>query len=1345
MTDESENESAQVLDRTGEFFSIGAPLHAVKPGYVRRPADDLLYDTVVAGAYAHIIAPDRSGKTSLIASASARLQNNGFKVAVLDLAQIGERDAGSDAGRWYYGIAYRLLRQLRLKTDLQAWWQDHSFLSNRQRLVEFYLQVILKNIEKRIVVFVDEVQYIADLPFTEHLLASIRVAYSSRTIEPEFRRLGFVTVGDCDPQRLIGDSQLSPFSISTEIRLNDFERSDLEIFSTELNLSHIDAEIALDRIYYWTNGHPYLSQKLARAVSREPIESKIEENVDRLALQQLAGKAALTSEPHLGQLQRTVLSDSKNYEALLTLYGQIRKGIRVKFDAESPAHRQLVAIGLVVANPNGEFRIRNRVYSAVFTARWANENLPLHWRGPAVAALVIFVLTAIPFAYTQLLPKPYLQVMANSTYDLETVSSAYQNLRSFPGHVEAADRMYQSVLENRGREAVSRPQIYEVTRYAATLPGGVALASDIAAAFWDRQVNYALRDERRDDALLASLEALTDTTQERRRRAASLVGDDYSQLIATIPAPSANGLVIDTENAQLTWHRDAEIMQWSYAGGVVQSRETWTMSALEVTPLVRRVIVDRSGTATRIGLTVNVSHARLDDIRMKLIAPSGRATDIQFSQASSAANEEVRISQDQLRPLLGEALNGTWSLSLRDEATGVSGHLVSWNLSLNSQVVVESFDRGLDIPDPVERPSKDLWFSPDGRYAIARALQSDSARLWDLNLAQAARTIALPANERVVGLSANSEFLVTSMQNSVNLWRIDNGRREAVLELGAAISNTLLSDDGRHLLVSYSTDTDTVFEVWSFESGGIIAEMNVAGIPALMSIDATATTIAVADFDRAVRVWNLRTGEFRTQIHLESQPSEILLSADGESLGVILYEQGVSLWRTSHGDSPVYQDSASDEWHMAFSPSGARFLAGNQREGMQVVRSIDGKPSGPLLDPGLVSGVEKTFTFSADEIQVITAGLSGYARIWNLPVVLAETLPEAGSSQPNAAGSAVVVSAISRVGDRMAFGDRSGHVHIQEIGTAVRDVGSDNEEISFLGHRDAVRSMIFSTDGTLIASRGEDGSIRIWDVQSGLPRPFYGKSSVASTGQMEFSPSSRQLAVLSNQRVWLMDTETGTELASIGLGESHWDLAFLADGQLYLGGESGTLRNLFVDRTGSWNLRNIWQGETALRKVEIGSTRQQIVLVDDLNRVRLLDPGNGRISSEILELPGAVTDVAFSPNESRVLLKTGRWIHRALISPLGLIWTDSVRAPKSANGSRMAFNQQPGSQATRQSRAASQSGDRILILTSDSKVAEVNFSYSESPALFGNKAGLIDEWTLKLRGPEVSAFVREGF
>jgi WD40 repeat protein len=1354
MAEKSEKNSPSTVVSGDEFFNVGAPLHAVRPGYVRRPADDLLYETVITGHYAHVIAPDRTGKSSLISATSARLQNNGLKVAVLDLAQIGERDGGTDAGRWYYSIAYRLLRQLRIKVDLQTWWQDKAFLSHRQRLVEFYVEIVLQNISGQIVVFVDEIQHIAGLPFDEHLLASIRAAHNARTTEPEFTRLIFVLIGECDALSLVTDPFLSPFPIAQEIHLSDFSRQDLGTFSAELNLSLPDAELALDRVFYWTGGQPYLSQKLARAIARERISGDISAQVDRLAMQQLAGRAALTSEPHLSHIHRAATADRKILEPLLTLYGQIRKGLKIVYDSESALHRHIRALGLVVVDDDNNLKVRNRIYETVFTARWANENLPMNWRGPAIAALFLITLTAIPFAYTQLLPKPYMRVMANATVELATVSDAYVNLRSFPGHAESADRMYRSVLETRAAEATDRNTIQDIVRYAATLPAEAQFAGNLRAEFWDRQVISALRDERRDDALLASAEALVVPTEARRRRAATLVGDDYPFLAATVPAQQADGVVLDRDTLLLSYYKGAEVSQWSTGDQGLQVREPWTISALEVSPLVRRVIVDRDGVASRVGLTINVSHARLDDVRAKLIAPSGRTAEFVFEQASSAANEQIRIDRAVLSALVGEALNGTWSLSLRDEATGVIGHLVSWNLSLNSQVVVESFERGLDIPDPLERPSENIWFSDDGRYAIARGLQSDSARLWDLRFSQAARTIAVPASERVLGLSANAEFLVTVTSDTVNLWRTADGRRHAALAVGAAAADAVMSDDGLHLLVLNRGDLNTEFALWSLASGEIVAELDIAGPPAQVSIDAAANHLAVADYDRAVRVWNLRNGELLAQLDLLSQPNAIILSANGESLAAIHGEQGVSLWSISRPEYPVLRQWGRNEWHAAFSRSGAKFLAGNHREGFQAYRSTDGRPSGPLLDAGISAGPNELLAFTTNEEFVITAAADGIARFWEMPSITANdaSIEEANSLVADVdhqiwRESGDLTSALAPGGERIAIGDNSGHVHIQQVATGSGEIEADGEDISFLGHRSAVAGMVFSIDGSLVASAGADGSVRIWDSVSGLPRPYYGGPSASTIDRMAFSPSGQQIVMASGQRVWIMNTESGDLEADFELGDLATALVFAQDNQVYLGSESGALQSMYADRTGNWHVRNIWQGAYAVRALAVSTQRQLLVVVDEQNRARLLNPSDGGVGIATLDLPDSVSDIAFSPSESRVVFKTSRWIHRALVSPGGLIWTDAVRAPKALAGSRMVFDSAIGNAAT-DTHISDPTGDRILVLTRDTgyaEITELRFSYSAGPTLFGNRTGIVAEWAEKLNGPAISGFVREGF
>lgn len=1332
MSEKSGNYSTGSTDDTGEFFIVGAPLHAVRPGYVRRPADDMLFETLVSGGYAQVIAPDRMGKSSLIAATSARLQNNGFKVAIIDLVQISERDGGADAGRWYYSIAYRLLRQLRLKIDLQAWWQDKSFLSNRQRLVEFYVEVILQNVSERVAVFFDEIQCIGDLPFAGHLLASIRAAHNARITEPDFTRLSFVLIGECDPASLVEDTSLSPFAITRPIQLNDFTRADLDLFATELNLSETDAMAALDRIYYWTSGQPYLSQKLARSVARERVSGNIEAHVDRIAMHQLAGRAAVSNEPHMGHIHRAVTGDKKRCEALLNLYGKIRKGVPTETDLGSPLQRRLVAVGLVVPGDDGRLTIRNRLYEKVFTARWANENLPLHWRGPLIAVGVILAIMAIPFWYTQILPRPYVRVLSSPTVEIETAAIAYRNLHSFPGHADAADRLIQIFLQDRTRRADSRAAIAAIEQLAQRLALPDGFSENLVAGFWDRQVANALRSENRDEALLAAIESLVVSTPARRRRAATLVGDDYGRLIATLSVQDADHFIFSPEQQLLTYAKGAHIRQWSISNQELTERDPWTISALEVTPLVRRVVVDRDGLVNRVGLTINVGHSRLDDLRVKLIAPSGRTVELAFGQVQSAANDVIRFGRAELAALNGEALRGTWSLSVRDENIGVMGHLIAWNLSLNSQVVVENFERGLDIPDPIARESSDLWFSPDGRYAVARATQSDSARLWDLAFARPARTLPVPANERLLGLSANARYLVTVAQDTVSLWNTASGKLQGELAIGPTSAEAMMTGNGEYLLVRRRTGADTDFELWSLEERSVKSRLSIAGAPALVAIDPGGARLAVADYDRSVRVWDLSDGSLVSHLDFWAQPSEITLAASAEVLGVVHGNQGISLWRVGQPETPLIYERGTDDWQMSFSPSGTMLLAGSPRQGFQVYRSSDGAMSGAPVGSGGAPGQTNMLALSADEQHIVTADHGGSVRLWAAAIApTPDDAPVTGMSPGHRLWreSGDSVTAISPGGNHLAIGDAGGHVHILQVDANAEELAAAGDELSFIGHRGAIVELAFSRDGALVASAGDDREIRIWETSSGLPRPFHVRTLASDVDEITFSPTGSRVAVLGGQRLWVIDTDDGAVLADVELGEIHYGLVFALDEQIYVGGESGALRSLTADRAGSFHLRTVWQGPSAIRRLAISPNGRRLVIVDARHVAQLLNIESGVIGAATLSLHDAVSDILISPTESRALFHTGRWVHRVGISPGGLIWLDAIRAPKALAGSKIVFDNRF------QQDTGDPFGDRVMLLTREAgfpEVAILQFNHTDGPALFGNKDKLLDEWHRKL-------------
>ncbi len=1322
-TDKTQGEQRSNTDSTGEFFSVGVPLHAVRAGYIRRRADDQLYDAVMAGRYAHVVAPDRSGKSSLIAATAARLENNGYKVAILDLEQIGDRDGGSDSGRWYYSVAYRLLRQLRIRYDLQSWWQDKSILSSRQRLFEFYSEVILQHVSEQVVVFVDEIQCIEDLPYADQLLTSIRTAHNARTTDPDFSRLCFVLLGECDPVSLMQEAELSPFNVTQQIMLDDFSRENLELFATELNLNHDDAKIALDRIYFWSNGQPYLSQKLARAVARETAVEDVEELVNHVATLQLAGRAALHSEPHMSHIHRGIVNDTKRCEPLLNLYGKIRKGVEVPADLGSALQRRLMAIGLLVIDDESNVKVRNRLYELVFTARWANENLPTDFKVPAMVAGVVMLFAMIPFWYTQWLPNPYVRTLATAEVSLPEAVTAYENFRSFPGHADTAESLYRNFLERRALTSSDELEIQQLATMVAELPNAGRLAEEFVAAFWDRKTKLAMSQEDRDAALLASIQSLALATSLRRQRAASLVNDDYPLLLTTLPDMPAQTSAFDPVGMTMTTATGAEISQYSYSSQGIQHREPWSVTALEVSPLVRRVIVDREGAVSRIGLTLNVSHARLSDLRIKIIAPSGRAVEIETGMERASSNDDIRIPNIQLHEFVGESLNGTWSISVRDESLGVAGQLVGWNLKLNSQGAVEYFQRGLNIPDPVERETDDIWFDPSGRYAVARAMQSDSARLWDLSFAEPVRAIALHESEVLIGLDASARRLVTASQDRVNLWDTSSGDRIATLPIGAASSKAILTPDRTRLFVERRGDLDSRLEVWNLDDGTIAAEILVPGVPALVAIDASGSRVAIADFDRAVRVWDFQTTELLGQFDLPAQPGSISLSANGSTLAAVYPDVGLSLWNVSNQQRPLLQEFGSGQWQFAFSPSGKFVAAGRPETGFQIFSNVDGGQIGPPLGVRNAGQSQDMLVFSQDEQVLLTGSSDSNPRIWRVPtasVVTSRVQQSAAHTIWSPAADRPVVAAAD--GAFVIIGDPEGHVHVVPSNATLADLGEISEDVSFVGHNSEVRLLSLAPSAALAASVAADNTLRVWNTNSGEPLAYVVEISGTPISHLAFSPNAEYLGLLSGSRVSVINVSDGTMVAEYDSGNPFSGLTFAAEDQLYLGGDNGSLQLLSHSADNIWRLQQVWQGPARIRTLRASPKGDFLILVDQNNLASQFMLAEGRIGDASLQLPSEVQEVVFNANATRAYFRSPRWVHRSSLSTSGLIWMDALFVPRTLNGAGIVRGN-----GTPESRAA----HRMYLPVAKNgyiEIIELGFGGSSSAGLFGSKEELFDEW-----------------
>ena len=356
-----------------EFFVAGGTLWREAPSYIRRPADEELLRLALTGEYCNVLAARQMGKSSLMVRTADRLHASGVRTAILDISTLGGGISTPDA--WFYGFLDELVVQLDLDADVDSWWEAHTNHNPVQRFSNFLRDVLLPAIADPIVIFVDEIDSALGMAFTDDFFAAIRAAYNARASHTDFQRLTFILLGVARPADLIRDRNRTPYNIGTHVDLSDFTMAELESFQAVFDsVHHGHGADILQWVLDWTNGQPYLTQKLCAELirtSETPLTpASVEQTVNRLFLSEDARK-----ESNLRAI-RDRIESSPNKPRMLQIYGQILRGRPVMDEERSPAKNELKLTGLVHPVSGGRLEVRNRVYRTVFDVDWARRNLP---------------------------------------------------------------------------------------------------------------------------------------------------------------------------------------------------------------------------------------------------------------------------------------------------------------------------------------------------------------------------------------------------------------------------------------------------------------------------------------------------------------------------------------------------------------------------------------------------------------------------------------------------------------------------------------------------------------------------------------------------------------------------------------------------------------------------------------------------------------------------------------------------------------------------------------------------------------------------------------------------------
>ena len=380
----------------GSPYQLGGSLPATAPTYVCRQSDFDLYDALLAGDYCYVLNARQMGKSSLRIRTMMKLQAEGIACAEIELSGIGSQEI--TARQWYGGLIQELVSGFDLPLNRRRWLEERNDLSPIQCLGEFIDTVLLSYIHSPIVIFIDEIDSVLSLSFpTDEFFALIRHCYEQRATHPKYRRLTFVFLGVGTPSDLIQDPNATPFNIGHAIELKGFQRAESKALAQGLEGFVRDPHAVLSAILDWTEGQPFLTQKLCwlvtRGVTLHPTHLAKDAappghrthvaarrtphtafDVDGIVRTQVIENWESHDEPeHLRTIRDRILRNAESTERLLKLYRRVlRHGhVPVTLDRDQLDLR----LSGLVEQRQGKLVVKNPIYRAVFDLAWAEQEL----------------------------------------------------------------------------------------------------------------------------------------------------------------------------------------------------------------------------------------------------------------------------------------------------------------------------------------------------------------------------------------------------------------------------------------------------------------------------------------------------------------------------------------------------------------------------------------------------------------------------------------------------------------------------------------------------------------------------------------------------------------------------------------------------------------------------------------------------------------------------------------------------------------------------------------------------------------------------------------------------------